>query len=249
ILFGLLAYKPQLGLFIPLALVAGGYWRAIASAAVTVVLFAGASYLAFGEAAWRGFFESAAYSRAELLEAGGPGFEKAQSVFAAIRLWGGSVGLAYAVQGVVTLAVAVVLVQVWRSDRQFARKGAVLLLAAVLGTPFSLDYDLMILAPAIAWLALLGLREGFRPYEASVLAFLWLVPLVARNVAGATGIPLGVIAVALAFFMAARRSGPIAGSAPEPVRGRSDAADDGPDVLPHRPLSAAGRKSRPTPRS
>ena len=35
ILFGLLAYKPQFGLLIPLVLVAGGYWRAIAAAGAT----------------------------------------------------------------------------------------------------------------------------------------------------------------------------------------------------------------------
>src|SRR4029077_20364009 len=32
ILFGLMAYKPQFGLMIPIALAAGGYWRSFAAA-------------------------------------------------------------------------------------------------------------------------------------------------------------------------------------------------------------------------
>ena len=38
ILFGLMAYKPQFGLMIPIALAAGGYWRSFAAAAATAVL-------------------------------------------------------------------------------------------------------------------------------------------------------------------------------------------------------------------
>ena len=33
ILFGLMAYKPQFGLMIPIALAAGGYWRSFSAAA------------------------------------------------------------------------------------------------------------------------------------------------------------------------------------------------------------------------
>ena len=37
-LIGLLSFKPHLGILIPVALVAGGHWRVIAAAAVTVAL-------------------------------------------------------------------------------------------------------------------------------------------------------------------------------------------------------------------
>jgi hypothetical protein len=50
----------------------------------------------------------------------------------------------------------------------------------------------MILAPAIAVLAAQGISDGFRPYEKSLLAALWLVPILARGVAFATLIPVGV---------------------------------------------------------
>ena len=53
----------------------------------------------------------------------------------------------------------------------------------MLATPYSLDYDLMLLAPAIAFLAADGFARGFAPWEKTVLAALWIVPLVARSVA------------------------------------------------------------------
>ena len=48
ILFGLLAYKPQFGLMIPLVLVATGRWRTCAAAAATVAALAAVTTLAFG---------------------------------------------------------------------------------------------------------------------------------------------------------------------------------------------------------
>ena len=52
VLFGLLAYKPQLGLLLPVALISAGLWRSIAAAAVTVVVCAIASSWVFGDDIW-----------------------------------------------------------------------------------------------------------------------------------------------------------------------------------------------------
>jgi hypothetical protein len=51
-----------------------------------------------------------------------------------------------------------------------------------LATSYGLDYDLMVLAPAIACLCVNGVARGFAPYEKTVLAGLWIVPLVARSI-------------------------------------------------------------------
>ena len=48
ILFGLLAYKPQFGLMIPVVLAASGRWRTFSSAVATVALLAAAATLVFG---------------------------------------------------------------------------------------------------------------------------------------------------------------------------------------------------------
>ncbi len=198
ILFGLLAYKPQFGLMIPLVLIATARWRTVFAAAATVAALALAVTFAFGLDVWRAFFGSAEFTRT-VLEQGGPGWHMIQSVFAWVRMWGGPVPLAYLAQGAVTLAVAAALIWLWRSPASFALKAAGLCIGAILATPYSLDYDMMVLAPAIAFLAADGLARGFAPYHKTALAALWLVPLVARSVAQATLVPLGVLAM-LAMF-------------------------------------------------
>lgn len=206
VLFGALAYKPQFGLLIPLVLIAGGHWRAFVSAAVTVALLALAVTVAFGTEVWAAFIASTGFTRTIVLEQGGAGWHKIQSVFSWVRMWGGPVALAYALQAALALALAAALVWLWRSRAAFALKAAALPIATVLATPYSLDYDLMLLAPAIAFLAADGLRRGFAPFEKTVLAALWIVPLIARSVAEAVLIPLAVPAMLLTFAVLLHRA-------------------------------------------
>jgi hypothetical protein len=206
-LFGLLAYKPQFGLMIPLVLLATGRWRTLFAAGATVAALVVAATLVFGTETWRAFFTFAEYTRTVVLETGETGWHKIQSVFSWARMWGAPVSLAYAIQGAVTLAVAAALVRLWRSRESFALKAAALCLAAVLATPYSLDYDLMVLAPAIAFLTIDGLERGFAPWEKTALAFLWIVPLIARGVAQVTFIPLGIIAMLVMFALVLHRAG------------------------------------------
>jgi hypothetical protein len=206
ILIGCLAYKPQFGLLIPLVLIASGRWRAFAAAAVTVAVMTIAVTLAFGVDVWSAFLASTKFSRTVVLEQGDTGWYKIQSVFSWVRLWGGGIALAYALQTAVTLVVAAALGWLWRSPAAFPLKAAGLLIGSVAATPYSLDYDLMLLAPAIAYLALDGLARGFAPWEKTILAALWIVPLVARSIPQATLIPLAVPTLLLAFALLLHRA-------------------------------------------
>ncbi len=206
ILFGCLAYKPQFGLLIPLALAADGRWRTFAAAAATVVLCVLATTLAFGLDIWLAFLDSTDFTRTVILESGDTGWYKIQSVFSWVRMWGGPVTLAYTLQGAVTLVVAAALIWLWRGNASFPRKAAALLIGTLLATPYSLDYDLMLLAPAIGFLAADGFARGFGSYEKSLLAILWIVPLITRAIAEATLIPLAVPAMLCAFVMILLRS-------------------------------------------
>jgi hypothetical protein len=206
VLFGFMAYKPQFGIMIPLVLLATGRWRAFAAAAATVAVLMIATTLVFGVEVWRAFFASAYMTREVVLEAGDTGWHKIQSVFAWARMWGGGVPLAYAAQGAVTLALASALVWLWRSRAAFALKAAALAIAAILATPYSLDYDMMVLAPAIAFLAADGIARGFIAWEKTALALLWFVPLVARAVAEHTYLPLGVWMMLIVFALVLRRA-------------------------------------------
>jgi len=108
-------------------------------------------------------------------------------VFSAVRNWGGNLATAYAAQGALALLLAASLAWLWHSDAAFELKAAALAAGSLLATPYVLDYDLVVLAVAIAFLARHGLRCGFRDFEISLLAAAWLVPLLSRAIAGATG--------------------------------------------------------------
>lgn len=211
-LLGLLAFKPHLGLMLPIALVVAGRWKAAAAAAGAVLLFAVAALLAFGADTWRGFLGVSPVAKLAL-ERGLMGFEKMQSVFAATRLWGGPLWLSYALQAAAAAiaCLAVVGVARWSGARRGAGRGLALgattATATLVASPFVLDYDLMILAVPIAWMVREGVRGGFAPWEKSVLFAAFVLPLVSRVVALRTGVPLGPPVVLALLAVVARRAG------------------------------------------
>ena len=101
---------------------------------------------------------------------------------------------------------AAALIGLWRSATPYPLKAAALCLATILATPFTFDYDMMVLAPAIAFFAADGLTRGFGPWEKTALATLWLMPLAARSFAQITVIPLGVPTMLALFILLLRRS-------------------------------------------
>ena len=178
ILLGLLSYKPQIWVLVPLALLAARQWRALASMAATVLVLMLASAASFGPAFWLAFLDAAR-------EAAGPRvveemferiFMHMTTLLAAARI----VGLPPAVSGLVQAAGALLaMVAVWLS---FSRKGqsdariAVLATATFLVSPYTLNYDLLLLMPAAVAMFRLGIADGFRPMERLVLLMLWLIP-------------------------------------------------------------------------
>jgi len=206
ILLGLLIYKPQYGLLLPIVLGVSGRWKCFAAAAATVVLLTIATTLTFGASVWSAFLDSTHFTRSVVLEQGNTGWYKIQSVFAWARMWGAPIPLAYALQGVATVALAVALARLWRSAAPYPYKAAALCLATILATPYSFDYDMMVLAPAIAFLGVDGFVRGFGPWEKTLLAALWLTPLLARSVALMSLVPLGVPVMLAVFVLILRRS-------------------------------------------
>lgn len=198
ILFGLLAYKPQLAMVVPVALFAAGQGRTILAAGVTVLALVGISAVLFGVELWPAFAASMNTSRTLLLEQGDVGFAKLQSVFAAVRFWGGNIPLAYTMQAFASVVVLGGVAWTWHSRLDCDLKAALLVVGTLLASPHVLDYDLTILAIAIAFFTRHGFARGFRDYEISILGAAWIVPLLART-AGSTGLPLGLM-VLFAFY-------------------------------------------------
>ena len=214
-LIGCLAYKPQFGVLIPFALLAGARWSAIGAAVATVAALLAVSFVTLGGGVWHAFADSMNFTQTVVLEQGGTGWEKIQSVFSAVRMWGADVHTAYAVQIALALTLAASLVWLWQSDAAFELKASALATGSLLATPYVLDYDLVVLAVAIAFFARHGLSRGFRNYEISLLAAVWIVPLLSRGIAGVTGIPLGLLVMLATYIFILRRAvgdGAIAGA-------------------------------------
>jgi hypothetical protein len=203
--FGLLAYKPQFGLLIPFALIAARSWRALLAATATVVLECAATAALLGPDVWRAFLESLAFSQKVVIEQGGAGWEKMQSVFAAVRALGGSIDLAYGFQAGAALACATVVVWLYGRRADFRLAGAALLTGALLSTPYCLDYDMLVIAPALALLASVVAERGALPGERAIMAMVFVAPLLARPIGGLAPIPLGMIAMAALMAAIVRR--------------------------------------------
>ena len=183
-IFGLLAYKPQFFVVIPLILAVSGHGRAflgaVGSAALGVIL----SWAVFGIETWGAFFKSTLLTQHIVLEQGSTGWQKIQSVFSMVRMWGGNIVTAYALQAAVAAMALVCAAWIWRRKTPMATRAAALCAATLLTTPYLLDYDLVVLAVPIAFMTRQGAEEGYRPYEKPLLAALWLLPLLARILGG-----------------------------------------------------------------
>jgi alpha-1,2-mannosyltransferase len=175
VLLGLLSYKPQFGLLVPIALAAAALWRVALVAAFTVAIVAAASLLAFGVEPWIAwiqampeFGEIVSSERAHLLHLMPTALSDALALGASDRL-------ATIIQGAVTIAAAA---GVWYAFRRGLRRSAaaVLALASVLASPYAFIYDLTLVGAAIALIAT-ERNTVLSAVEVLVLAVAMLLPV------------------------------------------------------------------------
>lgn len=202
---GLLSYKPQFGLLLPLALLAGGHGRAFAAAAATVAASALVTAGLFGTEVWTAFLGSLSQTRTVMLEQGGPGWHTMQSAFAAVRGWGGSVPAAYAAQAAVSVSVAAATAWIWRIGAAWELRAAAVMLGSLLATPYVMDYDLVLLGPILAVLVRHGLAHGFRSWELTLYGLAWFMPIAARPLALHALAPAGLLVLVATFGLVCRR--------------------------------------------
>ena len=202
VLIGLLTYKPHLGVLFPIALIAGGYWRALFTAAIVGALMAAASWFAFGSDTWTAFVANIGHTSQAFLSDGWADFSKLQTAFGLTRALGGSETLAWCVQAVVALTVAGAIAALWRSRVAYAIKAAALGAGAMLATPYLYTYDLVALAAPLAFVFRLGRARGFLPQEAAGITLACLLILIFPFVKA----PVGFAAVLIVAVLIARRA-------------------------------------------
>jgi hypothetical protein len=199
---GLLTYKPHLGLLIPIALIAGGHWRAIIAAGIVAILMVFASWLAFGTATWLAFIGNISHTSQAFLSDGWADFGKLQTAFGLTRTLGFSERAAWTVQAVVALGAATAVAALWRSRAATEIKAAALSAGAMLATPYLYTYDLVVLAVPLAFLWRMGRTSGFLQHELSAIALACLLILIFPFVTA----PVGLGAVLIVAALIARRA-------------------------------------------
>jgi len=204
-LLALIAYKPHFLLLVPVALICGRRWRALAGFAAMLAILGLAVTLAYGTQTWAVFLAHADETR-HVFEYGRVPFTGPVTSFAAIRVLGGSVTLAYLAQGLAALASAGIVGWLWATDKPPALRFAGLAAAIPFAAPVVLFYDFMPLGIAIAWLLVEIRRTGVRPWEKTGFVAVWLISGLAMPVAYIAHVPLGPLAPAILLALVVARA-------------------------------------------
>jgi uncharacterized membrane protein YiaA len=199
VLFGLLTYKPHLGLVLPFVLLALGAWRTILSAAATLVVLVACSIAIFGAAPWQQYLGVTA----PFLMLSMKDFHGFYTFMMASVLAGGrSLGLPYPVAMAIQVAVSVPVIAAacWavRRTADPCRRAFVLAAATPLATPYAFNYDLPMLAAILVW-TLFG-RLPWRPERSALCLLAWVMP-VGLMYANMLGFGVGSLVLIL-FFVA-----------------------------------------------
>lgn len=205
--FGLLTVKPQLGLLLPLLLIAERRWSVIGSALATSAAVLVLSLAVFGVDSWLGFVEhTVPYQR--LVMDQGTGIMTAMMLppFGSLRVLGldGQAALPYHVASALP-ALGLALLVFFRSEDRLVRE-AVLLTATFLVTPFALVYDMGAFVAAIAAVVARTAGAGrFRILNAVLLGGL-LLPVL-TPILGLSGLPITPLMLWAVLLVLVQRAG------------------------------------------
>jgi hypothetical protein len=173
VIIGCLTLKPQLGLMIPVALLAAGQWRTIATAAVTAVILAALPTLFVGPEYWPLLLERLG-QQADRMVSQIQDLYLTVGIFYFLTMLGLTSSVALVVQwGVLALAALSVFL-FWRSDRiGFDAKVALLLIAILLSAPYLWYYEAAMMAAIGLFLLRAGILTPRIPHLCLVL-LLWI---------------------------------------------------------------------------
>jgi hypothetical protein len=220
VLIGLLTYKPQFGLLLPFVLIAGGHWRAFASATVTTLALLAATTFVMGPDIWTLYLGTNLREHRDWLQyATGPWQDMTLSAFMAVRQFNTAVlqfnlrlpvlplPVAYGLQAVALLAALAAAVWAYRRPLPEEIRIAVVVVGAFLATPYGYNYDMPVLAAALVMAAPL---VGRTPLGKAALALGWLLP-VTGELLNLVYVPTGPVVLGLLLAVLLRR-----GTAPPP---------------------------------
>ena len=170
-ILGLLVIKPQLALLLPVALLAGREWRAIAGASASSIGLLLLALLAFGPDTYRGFFEIIPVFAGLMTGSRWPWNELA-SVFAFARHLGVPQLPALIIHGFIALGATAMVWRAW--SRKSELRVPVLAAAILLVPPYMFTYDALLLIVPMGWL----ITRERRPLLVAIAWLCCLLPIV-----------------------------------------------------------------------
>ena len=171
---GLLTLKPQLGLLLPVALIAAGQWRTILAAAVTAIALAAIPTALYGTAYWPEMLamldQHGATVRGAIAD-----LTLMISPYSALAALGVAEPAALTAQWALTALCALAVFAVWRRPAtSFDLRAATLLSAIPLASPYLWHYESAFLAPAALFLLRDGVIPPARPLTLLLGLAMWL---------------------------------------------------------------------------
>lgn len=209
ICIGLLTLKPQLGLLIPVALLACGAWRAMIAAALTALVLAAIPTALFGAAYWPQMLATMG-RHGDIVRTTIAGLKLMISAYSALASLGVPEPLALALQWALAGLAAVAVFVVWRRPAAgFDRRAAMLLTAIPLASPYLWHYESALMAPAALFMLRAGVI-GARPAAGLILGLAMWIGLAPSTLAmlqtgSADVFRLVFVPIALAAFAACLR--------------------------------------------
>ncbi|GAB5387549.1 MAG: hypothetical protein Alpg2KO_05170 [Alphaproteobacteria bacterium] len=206
-----LAIKPQLGLLLPIALLAAGFYRAFAAAAIAVLALIGSTLIVFDLAIWeRWLFAADAVGR--LVNQNGD-FIFPPNLPASIYGTGlmlGTPRLPMLIMHFVVAAIAagIALWCCWQYRKgklDWPLAGAVVIAATLLVNPYILIYDLTLLLIPMAILFQHARQDTPLKYEYRSVLLILLLPALTDVIALTTGIQLVSVVIIAALALLMRR--------------------------------------------
>lgn len=174
----MLTFKPQLGLLMPIVLLARGDWKTLATTILWLAGLIGVSSAVLGWAIWPDWFTTLAGHGALMTESRAQLIGIMATVTSAVLSLGGDPLLARMIQLLVAAVIALVVWLAWRCpDRELATIAT--MLGTFLVTPYAFVYD----TPVAMCAALLFLRycnerpDGVSGLELAAVVFVLFAPL------------------------------------------------------------------------
>ena len=191
IIFGLLVYKPQLAVVIPFCLLAGRYYSAFISMAVTAVVLVLMSWFVFGGDPWIAFFHGLLSQTNTAFGSTQVNWERIPTVIiTALQIFDSS-RTAWILQACVALFAIMLAAWVWRVTTRPGLRALALIASTPLVSPYVWDYDMAILIIPIAFLASESWGGKWTAGKFILLLSMWFAEPTLRLMSEKIGLQLG----------------------------------------------------------